>query len=111
MTHTHALQKLPRDMSNISLVKSMNIREQVFDKSFQVVAFARKPIDRQIVNRHLVKSCIDGQYVPSRFVEEQTRRSCRVRFEDEATGHVDISVGTAGGKGEEFTTQDNRIGN
>ena len=33
-----------------------------------------------------------------------------MRFEDEATGHVDISVGTAGGKGEVFKTQDSRIG-
>ena len=98
-------------MSNISLVKSMNFHEQMFDEKSmnchepvfnershkvgieqsQDVVFARKPIDRQIVNRNIVKSCIDGEDVPSRFIEEQTRRSCRVRFEDE-------SVGTAGGK-------------
>ena len=45
------------------------------------------------------ESCIDGQRFPSRFIEEQTKRSRHVGFEDE-------SVGTAGGKGEEFKTQD-----
>ena len=33
-----------------------------------------------------------------------------MRFEDEVTGHVGTAVGTAGGKGEEFKTQDGRTG-
>ena len=32
LTHPHALQKLPRDMSNMSLAKSMNFHELIFDE-------------------------------------------------------------------------------
>ena len=45
-----------------------------------------------------------------RFIEEQARRCCKVRFEDESK-HGMKHVGTGGGKGEEFKTQDGRIGN
>ena len=87
-------KQMPRDMSNMFLVKSMNCHEQIFDKTSmffyeqafdeqsQDEVFARKPIDRQIMNRHIVKSCIRGQDFPSRFIEEQTKRSRHVRFED-----------------------------
>ena len=74
------------------------------------VAFASKSIDEQIMKSCIADRLTGDQFFPGRFIDEQTRRSCRVRFEDGATGHVDISVGTAGGKGEEFKTQDNRIG-
>ena len=44
-----------------------------------------------------------------RLVEEQVRRSCKVCFEDESK-HGIKHVSTAGGQGEEFRTQDGRIG-
>ena len=62
-----------------------------------------KPVDEHIMKSRIADKFIDGQCFPSRFIEEQTRRSCRVRFEDE-------SVGTTGGKGEELKTQDSWTG-
>ena len=53
---------------------------------------------------------VHGVVVASRLVEEQFRRSCKVRFEDEVAKHGIKHVGTEGGKGEELKTQEGRIG-
>ena len=77
------LQKLPKIPSNIAVREGEVSEEKIADVHEVVVA--------------------------DRFIEEQARRSCKVRFEDESK-HGMKPVGVSGGKGEEFKTQDGRIG-
>ena len=74
--------------------KSLN--EKLFDErsrkvgieQVRDVAFAKKSGDEHIMKSCIADRFIDGQCFSSRFIEEQTRRNGRVRFEDSSVGTV-----------------------
>ena len=82
----------------------MTSHDQSFRQRLQNKTHDQKSFEETLEDTH-------AEVFAGRLVEEQFRRSCKVRYEDELTKHGTKHIGTDGGKGEEFKMQDGMNGN